>query len=235
MVEELDNFFLISFFVFNALFIDFSDSKQTHLRRINWNLTIRIKEPSSSVHLPSSTTGCLFLLAHCHYKALQGDVSHRGRPGVSWHSPEFRHPDTQSHAEETHIYSECSICEGMEHADRHTPEVRGQTVKETPTTKNILLGSLHNSAPGTAGAWRGLVYGFRSGTDTLWDESMNSVTWLRRDNGVWKCSRCSAHLFMFSSLNNKQNLQFCILTPGTIPLPIPFKIYNIYHIRVYKI
>lgn len=105
MVEELDNFFLISFFVFNALFIDFSDSKQTHLRRINWNLTIRIKEPSSSVHLPSSTTGCLFLLAHCHYKALQGDVSHRGRPRVSWHSPEFRHPDTQSHAEKTHIYS----------------------------------------------------------------------------------------------------------------------------------
>lgn len=119
--------------------------------------------------------------------------------------------------EETHIYSlymdtYICICEGMEHADRHAPEVRGQTVEETPTTKNILLGSLHNSAPGTAGAWRGLVYGL-----TLWDESMNSVTWLRCDNGVWKCSRCSAHLFMFSSLNNKQNLQFCILTSGTIP------------------
>lgn len=137
---------------------------------------------------------------------------------------------TQSHVEETHIYSLCTVYVKIWSTQTGThqrSEVRQW--RKHPQQRTFYWGRCIIQLPGQRGREGVWFMVLNLVQITLWDESMNGVTWLRCDNGVWKCSRCSAHLFMFSSLNNKQKLQFCILTPGTIPLPIPFKIYNIYH------
>lgn len=78
-----------SFLSLKISFIDFSDSKQTRLRR-------KMKTDKSLVPLftfPPPLLAALFLLAGCHYKALQGmvwaiGVGHRAR----WRSPMFQTP-----------------------------------------------------------------------------------------------------------------------------------------------
>lgn len=129
------------------------------------------------------------------------------------------------------------------------------------THQNILLGSLHNSSSRLQrGAWRGLVgwfvavMTFRTLSNRMVKMTVgwwyNDIRWpgLSDEWGVREedvlcehaseCFKCSPHTsFMFSSLNNKQKKSNSLYLYfwNHSPHLSPFKIYNIYHIRVYKI
>lgn len=107
-----------SFLSLKILFIDFSDNKQTRLRR---KMKTNKKSLVPLFTFPPPLLAALFLLADCHYKALQGDGgSHKGRAQSEVTKPHVSNTHSPTHTHTHTVGSLLYVCSKQTQTHTHT-------------------------------------------------------------------------------------------------------------------